>query len=122
GNGARFLDQQNIIEGYGKWIKDGLYKVSRTDNNHEFFGQQRKNSLNYAPVTQERSSSNPYNEYTMLARREGKHIQFVWENAIDYGIFPGMPCKFVYEQNNALAEVEGVVLDVEYHYVSQSAN
>ncbi len=122
GVGARFMDAGNIVEGYGKYV-NGEYVIERVKNNHEFLATTRRNGLNYAPVHPARSSGNPVNQYTELARRNGTHMQFGWENATDSAIYPGMPVKCVFETNGDNTDVvEGVVLNVEYHYSSQLAN
>jgi hypothetical protein len=116
GNGVRFTNADNVIDGYGKY-ENGKYSVDRTKNNSEFTAFDRPTGINKAMVSNVRITSNPFNEYSSLARRNCSHVMFVWENSNDSLIYPGMPCKLIYEDNDEVKETEGVVNQV-HHYTT----
>lgn len=80
--------------------------------NHEAAVKDREDALNYGPMTSQRISQNPYKEYAKLAFRSTARIDIVWENCKHELIYPGMPCKYVFLENDKMVELEGVVLHV----------
>lgn len=118
GNGVRFTDASVVVEGFGKH-KPGEYVVDRKVNNTEMMFERRKTGNNHTPVARDPISSNPFVEYSRLARRAVTHVQMVWENSNDSLIYPGMPAKIVYENNNEVEEIEGVVLRAQHFITGQ---
>lgn len=74
--------------------------------------KERDDNLNYAPVSDERISSNPFKQFSLVNQKVGSQIKFIWYNANPNLIYPGMPCKYVYLDNNTVKEIRGVVLFV----------
>lgn len=106
GNGTRFTDGNNITEGFGEF-KGGKYIVKRTDNASEFIAQERTTGINNAMVSKQRITSNPFNEYAALSRRQLMHVQIQWHNSNIDLLYPGMPVKFVYMHQDGQKEVTG---------------
>lgn len=116
GNGVRFTNADKVIENHGSF-DNGKVTVSRVKNNSEFTAFTRATGLNQAPISDARITSNPFNEYSKLARRNCSHIQLVWENSDQSLIYPGMPCKLIYENDGGIAETEGVINQV-HHFTT----
>ena len=108
GNGARFVDARKITEGFGTY-KVGKYKVTRTDNASEFVAWDRKSTNNNAMVSGTRITSNSFNEYAKLSRRNVMHLRVVWENANIDLLYPGMPVNFIYTYQDTQREVKGTL-------------
>lgn len=72
----------------------------------------REDNLNYAPVSDDRISSNPFKQFSLVNQKYGSQIRFMWYNADPNLLYPGMPCKYVYLDNNIVREIRGVVLFV----------
>ena len=71
--------------------------------------ESRDDGLNYAPVTREGISSNPFKQYSDIAMRNVSRIDLVWEYSDPALIYPGMPCKFVYLENNTIVTINGII-------------
>lgn len=72
----------------------------------------RDDGLNYAPVSHERISANPFKQYSQINAKNGANLRFTWYNANPNLIYPGMPCKFVYLVNDTVKEICGIILFV----------
>lgn len=106
GNGTRFADSNNITEDFGKF-KNGKYNVARIDNASEFITIERPTGINNAMVSKQRITSNPFNEYAALARRQVMHVQVQWHNSNVDLLYPGMPVKFIYMHQDGQKEIIG---------------
>lgn len=121
GSGVRFTDANKIMDGFGKY-EDGKYSVTRAENNSEFIAFDRPTGINKVMVSEKRITSNPFNEYAKLARRNCSHIFLVWENSNESLIYPGMPCKLIYEDNGIVKETEGIVNQAHHYMTGQSSS
>lgn len=82
----------------------------RANLNYEVSLIDRKDGLNYAPISDNKISNNPYVEYSKVLARTVARIDLVWENA-DYSmIHPGMPCKYIFLSKDKPVELKGVIL------------
>ncbi len=70
----------------------------------------RDDGLNYAPNSREGISSNPFKQYSDISKRNVSRIDMVWEYSDPSLIYPGMPCQFVYLENNTLTTIYGVIM------------
>lgn len=116
GNGVRFTNANNVVDGFGNF-DNGKFTVSRTKNNSEFIGINRDSGINRAMVSDRRITSNPFNEYSKIAARNCEYVQCVWENSNESLIYPGMPAKIVYENNGNVEERMGKISYAQ-HFVS----
>ncbi len=114
GNAVRFIDANKIMEGFAT-IEDNKAIISRSANAAEIVGEKRETGLNYAPASEKRITANFLTELGRLARRSGSFIQLAWENAEPDLLYPGMPVKLMYLQNNTPVETLGILIGVQAH-------
>ena len=55
-------------------------------------------------------NSNPFVEYSKLARKKGNIYSFAWENCDLSLVHPGMLCKILYIKSDEIIELHGVLL------------
>lgn len=115
GNGVRFADASNMMNNFST-TKDNKTISSRSKNNNEFVAVERKSGNNNIQLSNNPITSNPFLEYSKLARRLGSILSFEWENSDPSTIFPGMMTKIMYLDGDDLKEIYGVVLRA-HHYV-----
>jgi hypothetical protein len=109
GNGVRFAEASNFMEKFQKTAgnKTG---IKRKDNNNEFSAQTVGSNVDYAPVPQERITSNPFQHYSDLAKRKGGVVSLNWENSSPDLIEPGMPVRFIYFDDDKIKEAYGIMV------------
>jgi hypothetical protein len=78
----------------------------------EVISKEREDNLNYAPMSPQRVSSNPFINYSAVASRQGGKIDINWFYADPNLIFPGMACQYVYLDGDEVRRLNGVVLKV----------
>lgn len=110
GVGYRFADTNAFMKKPVK-IKAGEAEAVRANLNREVGFMERKDGLQYVPVIKD-LTSNPYHEISQVSTRQTSLLKFTWENAIADLLYPGMPAKYCYMQDNELAEVKGTVVSV----------
>jgi hypothetical protein len=108
GNGARFVDARRVMDGM---FKTGGNKAvfDRSKNVNEFVAENRKTGLNVIEQSDVKITANFMVEYSKMMSKAGSLLNCVWENSNDSLIYPGMPCKYVYVENNNVQEIYGVV-------------
>jgi len=111
GNGVRFIDASKVFDDWGK-VDNNRLTVTRADNVNEILAESRPNKLNYVKESSQRITTNYMQQYSALARRSGSFIQHVWENANPDLLYPGMPVKLMYLQNNTAEELYGTLVGV----------
>ena len=117
GNGFRMAEARSFMKKPVEMTPDGPVGV-RNRLNHEVIVTDRKDNLNYAPTADDSVSSNPYTKYSELAKKMVGRLDVVWENANPDVVYPGMPCKYMFLENDETHEVKGTV--VFCHVVVQS--
>lgn len=85
---------------------------SRNNLVNEVALKERDDGLNYAPVSKERISANPFKQFSLINGKNGANIKFTWYNCDPNLLYPGMPCKYVYLENNVVKEIHGIILFV----------
>lgn len=89
--------------------------------NTEVAIEDRKDSLNYMPLTSKMVndnpftnhrgiSNNPFVDYSNVNARNTARIDMSWDNADHSLIRPGMPCKYVFLDRDKLIELKGTIL------------
>lgn len=117
GNGVRFADADNFLTGFIT-TKNNKAIASRASNNSEFTSVTRDDGLNNVRMSDNPITSNPYVEYSKLARRNGGVFAFTWENSDPSLIKPGTMVKIMYLQEDDIVEIFGVLLKVaSYHHL-----
>ncbi|HWT40613.1 MAG TPA: hypothetical protein VN081_05110 [Dongiaceae bacterium] len=109
GNGIRYTDANNVLEGPGQ-ASNNVYQIQRSKNNSEYVGEKRSTGFNNAPVSDQDITVNGYVQMSKMALQGGRHMQATWENSDPSLITPGMPCKYVYLVNDQVMESEGIIL------------
>lgn len=115
GNGVRFANADNFMDGFTT-TENNKTVAKRSENNSEFVSVTRKSGNNNVQLSASAINSNPFVEYSKLARRQGSLLSFIWENSLPSLIFPGMVTKVMYLEEDDIKEVFGVVLKA-HHYV-----
>jgi hypothetical protein len=109
GSGVRFTEASKVMEDFGTTSGNKTI-VSRKKNNNEFMFIGREDGINFAPVTKDRVTSNPFQHYTDLAARRGGLFKMNWENSNPNLIFPGMVVRVIYLDHEVMKEAYGIVL------------
>lgn len=109
GNGVRFADADKFMRG---WVstKDNKAVASRGANNSEFIAVKRDNGNNLVHVADDAITSNPFKQYSEMAKAQGASVGLVWENAEPSLVFPGMNVKILYLENDEIKTTFGVLL------------
>lgn len=116
GNGVRYADARKFMNKITE-TKDNKSTIKRKDTNHEYLSVplEKQNSVEMAET---RIHSNPFKEYSKQAKKDGGLFSFVWQNADISLLYPGMPVKVLYSDQEDVKELQGVLLKV--HGVIQS--
>lgn len=109
GNGLRFVDANKIMDDFLK-VEGNKAVASRTENVSEIMSEPRADNLNHIVESPERITANIFTQYLKLAEKSGAFIQAVWENSNPELIYPGMPVKYMYVENNLSQELYGIVI------------
>lgn len=111
GSGFRMADARSFMKKPVVLTEDGPV-AERARLNHETVSESRKDGLNYAPVSSDGVSGNPYVEYSKVLSRAVARVDFVWENSDYELLYPGMPCKYVFMDKNKPVELKGIIVFV----------
>jgi hypothetical protein len=110
GNGIRFADANQFMGlGFAK-TKNNKVTMSRGDNVSEFVSSRRDNGLNNVQLSQNPINANPFGEYSKMAQRDGSYLSLLWESSLPELVFPGMPARVLYLEQDSIREIYGVVL------------
>lgn len=120
GNGGRYSDANNVLTTKDKY-KAGTVIVKRTDNNSEYITDPRVTKVNFTPVTESRITSNNMVELSKMAQRLITELIVEWQNAVTGILYPGMPIKAIFEHNNSVKTVYGVLAGCHYWTTGDSA-
>lgn len=121
-SGARYVDANKVLEGYGVTGENKL-KVSRKNNASEFLSKPMADMANQTPNpdkqvryiknTPGKITAGHLNELSMVARSNCSLLQAVWENAVDGLLFPGMPVRVIYMYDGAPKQVYGTLVSTQ---------
>lgn len=78
--------------------------------NHEIIQKDRLDGLNYAPRSKVYITSNPFREYSNIARKSVAQITLEWNHARYDMIYPGMPCKYNFINNGKQQTIKGIIV------------
>lgn len=121
GNGVRFVNADAVPAGFVT-VENNKMFVNKARNVQEYLAENRAEGINNVVESPEAITSNPLVEMGRLARRTGSFIQAVWENANDNVIYPGMPVRYLYLQNNRAEELYGTLVGVQAHETATNVN
>lgn len=115
GNGVRFGDADKMMEDFVK-VQGNKATAGRGGTNNEFTTISRPDGLNNVLNSETRISSNPFVEYSKLAFRDGIQMAMSWENSDPTLIYPGMPVKILFMEDDEIRETFGLIVHA-HHYV-----
>ncbi len=109
GNAVMYQKASNIRGGHVTTSKN-VTKADYSENLVRFTLENRDSRANLINYKHGYSTDNVLKEMSELALRQTAQITFVWENSDDTLIYPGMPLKFIYHDNDAIVSVRGIVV------------
>lgn len=109
GNGVRFANADGFMESFAE-TADNKALASRGRTNNEFITIKRGNGNNNVMQSPNKITANSLFEYSKLAARDGVMMMLSWENSNPDIIYPGMPVRLKYLEDDDIKEVDGVVL------------
>ena len=115
GNGVRFSDADKMMEDFVK-TKGNRATAGRGGTNSEFTTIKRPDGLNNIRSSDNRITSNPFVEYSKLAFRDGIQMGLSWENSDPTLIYPGMPVKMLFMEDDEIRQTYGLIIHA-HHYV-----
>jgi len=113
GNGVRFMDASKVLGNNGT-VKDNKYTMNRSTNVNEFVTTVVGNGQNTAGVSS--PTSNVYLESSKLARRAVAFLAVPWIRSNPESVFPGMPTELIYEYDNNVQTINGVLVEAYHSY------
>ena len=69
----------------------------------------KEDGNNYAPSADRKISSNPYAQTARVLARAGGRLNLIWQNSNPDLIYPGMPVRYYYTEENNVKYHDGVV-------------
>lgn len=108
GNGIRYADSRKFLNGFVE-TKDNKAIAKRKDVNSEYKSEDLKEQ-DYVVLSSKSINSNPFKERSKLSVMSGGTFTFQWPNSQPELLYPGMPVKVLYEENNEVMELRGVIL------------
>lgn len=111
GVGFRFMDNNAFMKKPVKINGENEPEAMRANLNREVGFMERKDGLQYAPVIRD-ITSNVYHETAKVAHRQMGIVKFVWQNSDPDLLYPGMPMKYCFMQDNEPQELFGTILGV----------
>lgn len=111
GNGVRFLDADRL-ENMGV-MENNRYRVDVSKNINALETNRRSDGMSVAYESSRPITTNKYSQMSEAAARMGSFVQLSWSNSDDSLIYPGMPTRLLYLDNNQPTEAYGVVSAVE---------
>lgn len=121
GNAVRFVDASKVMESFGK-TEDNRLNVDLKEIAVEYAAENRASGFNNVKSSATKMTSNLSMERSKIAYKNGTEVQFVWENAKEDLIYPGMPLKYLTEANGRIIEVYGCVIDAQYFSTAQGGS
>ena len=115
GNGIRYVEAKNVIEGNVK-VEGNKMTMDRRKANSEFKTESQYTGLNNAPMAQSRVVGNGFKEMAKLAAKQGTLFMAEWENANPDALYPGMPVKVIYSDGDKVRTTFGVLHAVHSFY------
>lgn len=108
GNGVRFADANRLFTQFAK-VGGNKAVVARGLNTSEFISSERESGINNAQRSLNDITANYAVERSRLAARQGSYINLLWESSVKEKLYPGMPVKLMYLENERAQELYGVL-------------
>ena len=120
GSGTRFGIASRIMDSFVS-VNGNKATASKDNNTSSFVLEQRKDNLSFVTLSSAHITDNIAMEMSKLSARNGTFIMVEWEHADSSVIYPGMPLKYVYEENKNVHELNGIVTNSHYFTSLNSA-
>jgi hypothetical protein len=114
GNGSRYADASQVFDNFTQ-VKDNKATAFRTQNASEVLGQGRPTGLNNITTASKKITSNPMLMLGHLSKSLTSIVMVTWENSFPALIVPGMPVRYMYEVNDQVFELKGIVVKTQTH-------
>lgn len=118
GNGIRFANSDRFMDDFSTTVNNKTV-ANRGNTASEFMMEERGNGANFAPMSANAITANPYREYSRLAKRTGGVVGISWQNSNPALVRPGVPVKILYLSDGEVKEKKGVFLKA-HHYTSMA--
>lgn len=110
GSGSRSTDASSLMS-EGSKTKDNKTIVARGKLNTEYVVDK---NANFAPVTGDKITSNPFNSLSQVNFRGGGEFKAVWQNCDPDFLKPGIQTRILYDDSGQIKELYGVLIDAIY--------
>jgi hypothetical protein len=115
GSGHRMFDARTVMKKPVNPTEDGPVGIRKLVN-HELVVKAREDNLNYAPPSHRAISANPFSQASHTNIKTGSRLDITWLNASPELLYPNMPCKYLYLNNeNEVEELFGVIIAVQIY-------
>lgn len=121
GNGLRFGDVTKLLGEFGT-AKDNRTLIDRASNIYEVSTGLLETGMNNVRWAYDRATSNPFKQYSEMARRRGMALKLQWYHGDSDLLYPGMPVKFITINDNNVETYNGVLLGVDEQRSQPDAN
>lgn len=111
GSGFRMPEARAFMKKAALLMEDGPV-ADRSRLNHEVVFAERDDGLNFAPMSRNGPSSNPYLQRSTASMQNVAQMDLVWENGDEELLYPGMPCKVISASQGKAIEIFGCILFV----------
>lgn len=113
GNGARWIDAKNMVEGFVETVNETSGKVKQVIDGskhiNELIVSEEKSKINNITGSA-KITSNKFRELSKLSERNGSIATVVWSKSCADYLYPGMPVKIISWTNDTVKELYGVLL------------
>ncbi len=109
GDGLRFSKAGSVMDDWLE-VKDNKAVAKRSHTNSEVRIKAEGQTDHRTYNSDKRFTDNPYQQYSVLAARRGQLLSFSWSYADHTLIRPGMACRVLYEVEQEIKELHGVVV------------
>jgi len=109
GNGVRYVDANNVVDGYGT-TKDNKITINRQDNVSEYIVNNNPKNINVVSTPTNNVTANPFKANSELTSRIGGTVRLTWQNSNPSLLLPSMKCKITYFDEGITKEIYGLVL------------
>lgn len=121
GNGVRFIDANKVMDGF-VLVDENKAIIDKSKVANEFLISNRKSGINQIKQSPRRITSAKFLEYEELAMRMGFIVQIVWEHSDASLLYPGIPVKFMFSQNNVAEQLQGILLGCHTFHLKTTNN
>jgi hypothetical protein len=119
GVGFRMTDAKAMMKKPVKMTPEGP-QGTRTSLNYEVAAEHKADGLNYAPMSADRISANPYVEQTKVMFRSMARVSISWQHSDPELIYPGMPVKYIFLSGDEIVSLIGTVVFASHSTLTSS--